>query len=469
MKRVRLVLAGSGSGVGKTSISAGLMAAFRRRGLTVQPFKVGPDYIDPAFHSFVTGRQSRNLDAWLLEEDILRELFLRNAPADGLSVVEGVMGLFDGQAESGLGSSAHVAQIIAAPTVLIINGAGISRSAAALVQGYDRFLPSFRLAGVIINRLSGPAHYDLLRKYIEDEAGVPCFGYLPKKPGFSLESRHLGLVPSGEVADLSQKLAALADAAEESLDLDGLLKLAEAAPELPAPSAALGLSGPGRVRLGLARDQAFNFYYQDNLDLLSELGAEIVPFSPLNDPALPLDLDGLYLGGGFPEVFADHLEANLSLRSEILAALEEGLPAYAECGGLMYLNRSLTDLEGREHRMVGFFPGRAVMTPRLQNFGYVELSFQQETVLGPAGTRIKGHEFHHSRLEDLEAPYVAEVRKNALKAWPGALRRKNVLAAYPHLHFWANPQTAVSFINQCHQYRQRRNSHESRPDAAPVG
>ncbi len=472
MNQPRLLLAGANSGVGKTSISAGLMKALTVRGLAVQPFKVGPDYIDPAFHSFVTGRASRNLDAWMLGEDTLGALFTRNAPeyGQGLSVIEGVMGLFDGQAETGLGSSAHVASIIKAPTILIINGAGLSRSAAALVQGYDRFLPEFRLAGVVINRLSGPAHYDLLRKFIEKEAGVPCYGYLSKKPGFELESRHLGLVPSGEVADLGQKLAYLASAVEETVDVDGLIGLAESAPEMELWPEPVAIEAPAvKVRLGLARDSAFNFYYQDSLDLLEKMGAEIIPFSPLKDASLPPDLDGLYLGGGFPEVFASDLEANSSLRRDISAALESGLPAYAECGGLMYLNRRLVDHEGRAYEMVGFFPHQVVMTKKLQNFGYVEVRFDQGTVLGPAETAIRGHEFHHSRLEGPAPEYVATIKKNETRVWRGGLSRKNVLAAYPHLHFYANPDTAGHFLETCRRYSQRRTSHEQRPDAAPNG
>ncbi|MDR3038724.1 MAG: cobyrinate a,c-diamide synthase [Candidatus Adiutrix sp.] len=461
MRNPRLLLAGAHSGVGKTSVAAGLMAALVGRGLIVQPYKVGPDYIDPAFHGFVTGRKSRNLDSWLLEAETLRALFQSNAPgpAEGLSIIEGVMGLFDGHSREPVGSSAQVAQLLGAPVVLVINGAGLARSAAALVRGYDHFMPGLRLAGVIINQISSPAHYEMLENFIAGEAGVPCFGYLPKNPAFALESRHLGLVPSGEVADLKARLARLAEAAAATLDLDGLVRLAASAPELP-PAAWPGPAVPppgAPIRLGLALDQAFNFYYQDGLDLLSKMGAELIPFSPLADPALPPDLDGLYLGGGFPEVFAAGLAANHSLRSEIKAALENNLPAYAECGGLMYLGRTLVDPAGQAHPMTGFFPVRTALTPGLKNFGYVTVTCERDTVLGPAGTRFRAHEFHHSRIED-ERPedYVLKIDKAPGRAWRGGLARKNVLAAYPHLHFCAHPETAAGFLGLCRDRRQRK-------------
>jgi len=460
MKKPRLLLAGAHSGAGKTSVAAGLMAALVRRGLIVQPYKVGPDYIDPAFHTFVTGRQSRNLDSWMLDQATVLALFGHNAPGpgEGLSVIEGVMGLFDGHSREPAGSSAHLARILTAPVVMVINGAGLARSAAALVRGFDQFDPGLRLAGVIINQTSSPAHYEMLKTFVENEAGVPCFGHLLKNPRLALESRHLGLVPAAEVTDLSARLANLAEAAGETLDLDGLVRLAETAPEIsppPCPLAVIPKGAPGPpVRLGLARDAAFSFYYQDGLDILTRLGAELRPFSPLADTALPPDLDGLYLGGGFPEVFAAKLAANQRLKSEIREALEEGLPAYAECGGLMYLAQALVDHAGRAHEMTGFFPLTTIMGSGLRNFGYATVTFEADTVLGPAGTRVRVHEFHHSRIED-EKPedYVLKIEKSPDRAWRGGLARKNVLAAYPHIHFAANPDLAVNFLEYCRRGR----------------
>ncbi len=479
MKKPRLVLAGTGSGVGKTSVSAGIMAALAGRGLVVQPYKVGPDYIDPAFHNFVTGRKSRNLDSWMLDEDTLRRLFLASAPdaETGVSIIEGVMGLFDGHSREDRGSTAHTAEILSAPVVLIINGASTSRSAAALVHGFNTFKPGFKLAGVIVNQAAGAGHYELLKNYIEQEAGVKCFGFLGKNPAFGLESRHLGLVPSVEVKDLKTRLEALAEAVEQTIDLNAILNLAASAPEIeipphtqqttrrpgrahsqPRPSPRtdakhLRVQGEALVRIGVALDQAFNFYYQDGLELLTVLGAELVPFSPIRDAALPPDLAGLYIGGGFPEIFASELAANVSLRREIAERLNNGLPAYAECGGLMYLGQSLTDFEGREHEMAGFFPHRTAMTKKLQNFGYVELNFARDTVLGPAGTQVRAHEFHHSQIIGPEPEYVMDIKKSPARGWRGGAALKNVLAAYPHIHFQANPALAEHFLSRCRQVR----------------
>lgn len=455
MKKPRIILAGTGSGVGKTSVSAGIMAALTARGLLVQPYKVGPDYIDPAFHTFVTGRTSRNLDSWLLSEATVRALFVRNAPSsgEGLSIIEGVMGLFDGHSRVDKGSTADVAEIVQAPVVLIINGASTSRSAAAVVHGFNTFKAGFKLAGVIINQVAGAGHYELLKKYIEQEAGVPCFGFLPKNPAFALESRHLGLVPSVEVKDLSERLALLADNIKQTIDLDGLLELAAQAPGLSAPIIPPQKVAKSPVRIGLAQDNAFNFYYQDSLDLLTELGAELVPFSPISDKALPPSLSGLYIGGGFPEVFAKELTANSTLRHEILEKLNAGMPCYAECGGLMYLGNKLTDEAGEEHKMMGFFPHTTAMTKKLQNFGYVELTFTADTVLGPCGTTIKAHEFHHSAIMGDTPNYVMDIQKSPTRAWQGGLTKNNVLAAYPHIHFQANQALAEHFVNKCREYK----------------
>ena len=459
MIKPRLVLAGTQSGAGKTSISSGLMAALTHRGQLVQPWKVGPDYIDPAFHAFVTGRPSRNLDSWILEENLIKHLFQATAPSlgEGISIIEGVMGLFDGHGETGQGSTAHLAQILAAPVVLIINGAAVSRSAAAMVHGYHTFQPGLPLAGVIINQVSGQTHYDILKNFIEKDTGVKCYGYLAKNPDIVLESRHLGLVPSVEVDGLKERLGRLAQAASETLDIDGLVTLAESAPAVPQISLDYISTTIAPVRIGIAQDAAFNFYYQDGLDLLRSQGAELIPFSPLEDPNLPPNLAGLYIGGGFPEMFGGKLATNQSLRLEIKEKLEQGLPGYAECGGLMYLCKTLVDHNGQSHPMVGFFPHRTKMCKRLQNFGYVTVTYDQETILGPAGTTIRAHEFHHSQIEfEGQGTQVATVRKNATRSWLGGLSHKKVLAAYPHLHFWANPKVAENFLANCRSYQREQ-------------
>ena len=450
----RLLIAGSHSGAGKTSISLGLMAAFRQRGQSVMPYKVGPDYIDPAFHSFVTQNPSRNLDSWLLAEDTLQQLFTRHAPEEGgLAIIEGVMGFFDGLDDKHQGSSAHVAQLLAAPVILVINGAGLSRSAAALVFGFNNFYPGVKIAGVIINKVSGEKHYNLLKDIIESQAGVPCFGYLVKNETFNLESRHLGLIPSVEVKDLNKRLQSLAETLSETVDLDGLLKLAHDAPPLAGPAAPQIIKG-APVKIGVARDQAFNFYYEDNFELLQSLGAELHFISPLTAESFPDDLAGFYLGGGFPEVFAGELAKNQSFRQSLRQKLEQGLPCYAECGGLMYLSEAISNHEGQHFEMVGFFPFETEMTKRLQNFGYVEVEYLQDTILGTKGLRSRAHEFHHSRLvKDEGINYCLEMRKRDGRKWAGGVCREKTLAAYPHLHFYSQPQLAVNFVENCRKYK----------------
>ncbi len=454
MNRPRLLLAGAYSGVGKTSVTVGLMAAFLKRGLVIQPYKVGPDYIDPTFHNFVTSRKSRNLDSWLLDDTTIKTLFLNSTPPPekGLSIIEGAMGLFDGHNQDQTGSSAHLAQILSAPVILVIDGATIARTAAAIVYGCDHFIPGFKLAGVIINKVSSPTQYKMLKYFVEQEARVHCFGYLPQDSKFKMESRHLGLIPSIEVPGLSELIEHLGTTVAKTFDLDGLLTLSTSAPDLSAPP--LVASTPTQsIRLGLALDEAFNFYYPDALDLLVRFGAKLLPFSPIHDQVLPQKLDGLYLGGGFPEIFAARLAANDSLKKEILMVLEDGLPTYAECGGLMYLSQTLIDYAGLSHSMLNFFPTTTNMTKHLQNFGYVTVTFDRDTVLGPSGTKIRAHEFHHSYLEGTSASnYVLTMTKSDTQIWRGGLCRKNVLAAYPHLHFCTNPKLAAYFIAQCQQY-----------------
>jgi cobyrinic acid a,c-diamide synthase len=481
----RLVIAGTHSGSGKTTISLALMTLLARQGHVVFPFKAGPDYIDPAFHQAATGRLSRNLDAWLLPDAVLRTLFLRHANPDGLALVEGVMGLFDGLDISARCSTAHVAALLEAPVILVVNGEGSSLSTAALVSGFASFKPrkqeghgpdlmGLRLAGVILNRVSGPAHYDLLRRAVEEHTGIPCFGYLVKNSVPILARRHLGLLPAGEQADLRDALHRLADLALDSLDIPGLLEVARNAPPLGRENALTKTAGslssekPSPVRLGVAKDAAFSFYYQDNLDMLEELGAELILCSPLKDDALPENLDGLYLGGGFPEVFAQELEDNLSFRQSLKAALDQGLPAFVECGGLLYLCAGLHvvppgETALRRFAMTGFFSQEAEMTDRLQQpFGYVSVTLLQDCVLGRKGDGFRGHEFHYSRLREepgREHPVHAtpepalRLDKPDGRTWSGGLCKNNVLAMYPHVHFHGCPDVARNFIHACRSWQ----------------
>lgn len=460
MAKSAFVLAATQSGCGKTTFAIGLMAALRRQGLKVQPYKVGPDYIDTMYHRAACGRASRNLDAFMLPEPTLRYLYARSAAAADVAVVEGVMGLYDGlRPDSIEASSAHISQMLGLPVVLLVNARGMSLSLAALINGFRDFAGQkggrpLRVAGVMLNNIKNAMSFQYAKNIIERECGLPVFGWLPNLPEFALSERHLGLYCSGEVADLQQKMALLASHITANCDLPALLAATEcSAPEpLAAPALPEPLAKP--VRIGLAQDAAFNFYYQDSLDLLTDLGAELVPFSPLQDAQLPPDLAGLFLGGGYPELYLPELSANSSMLADIRGRLLAGLPGYAECGGFIYLGRSMT-MQGRKYNLAGVFPFDFAMTNRLQHFGYMQAEICPGTPLtcGEAEPLIiRGHEFHYTQLQkaaDAAAwPARYQVHKpNAPgRSWQEGWQAQNTLGAYPHFNLWAEPRAAANFL-----------------------
>lgn len=434
------------------------MAVLRKRGFQVQPYKVGPDYIDPAFHTFVTGNKSRNLDSWMLEEEIVKKLFVRNFQGKDIAVIEGVMGLYDGSgSRKDVGSTAHISKIIKAPVILIINGSGMAASAAAQVLGYKMYDPDVMIAGVIINNVSGEKHYQILKEAIERDIKIKCVGYMIKNSSIQLESRHLGLIPSVEVEGLKGKIEEIARMIEETVDIGALLEISEHAVEIDA-SISEEPWVEERINLGVAYDKAFNFYYEDNLDLLKTLGANLIFFSPLEDRKLPEGLHGLYFGGGFPEVFAQELEKNRELRQEIKESIEGGMPAYAECGGFMYLTNAIVSIEGESHEMVGVFETATKMTGKLQRFGYVDVTIDQPSVLSNSVETAKAHEFHRSVLtNELEKEQVYQLQKTrngeVIDHWRCGLKRHNALAAYAHIHFYCNPRLAENFMENCRVYK----------------
>jgi cobyrinic acid a,c-diamide synthase len=454
-----ITIAGTHSGCGKTTITAGIMAALVNRGIKVQPFKIGPDYIDPMFHTYIAGRNSRNLDSWLLDESVLADLFLKNAESADISIIEGVMGLYDGFGdESILGSTAHVAKIIKSPVVLVIDGEGMSLSIAALIKGFQDFDRQTAISGIIINNINSEAHYQMLQEIIKIHLGIPVLGYLPRKTNYAFESRHLGLIPSEEVPDLKEKIKQLAIQVEKNIDLDLLLKLALEAGTLQASGTPLKIKNNVQgLRIAIAKDRAFNFYYADNLDLLHDLGAELIFFSPLEDNQLPEQISGLYIGGGYPEVWAATLQDNYLMRKNIKQAITRGLPTYAECGGLMYLSESIKDSHEKTFEMAGVIPGKSEMTDSLQRFGYVEIQIINDNVIAKKGTAIRGHEFHYSKTDvSANVPRCFRVcktrRGQEMKAWNCGFKVQNMLAGYAHLHFWSNIPFAKEFINQCTAY-----------------
>jgi cobyrinic acid a,c-diamide synthase len=436
----RIVVAGTSSGAGKTTVACGLIGALRARGLTVQGFKVGPDYIDPSYHALASGRPGRNLDAFLSGPELIAPLVRHGADGADVAVIEGVMGLFDGASGRGeLASTGHVAKLLGAPVVLVIDAASMARSAAAIVHGYRTFDPDIEVAGVIFNRVGSDTHEQLLREAVAP-LGVPVVGALRRDARMGAPERHLGLVPAGEhEASTRATLDALADSVARNVDLDALLRLAHAAPaasgEAWSPAAADAPAAGARI--AIARGPAFSFHYEENLELLAAAGAELVPFDPLTDGELPPQTGALLLAGGFPEVFGAELEANEPLRRSVADFAASGRPVLAECGGLLYLCR---ELDG--HELCGAIPARASMTGRL-TLGYREAEAVTATPWIEAGERLRGHEFHYSEVElDADAHpawrLAARTGERTEGYVAGALQ-----ASYLHVHWAAHPQLAL--------------------------
>jgi cobyrinic acid a,c-diamide synthase len=449
VKAPRLVIAGTHSNVGKTTVTLALLAAFTARGRVVQSFKAGPDFIDPGHHTAVTGRPSRNLDGWMLGKDVNRSIFARTAADADLCIIEGMMGLFDGSSPvSDMGSTAEIAKQLDAPVLLVIDGSAMARSAAAMVKGFTDFDPGVRVAGVLFNRVGSESHYRLLREAVEQQANVAVMGYVRPDKEATIPERHLGLVTAIEEGS-SRLYHRLGQAAAETIDLDRLEVLARSAGALPVHApASMATPYQGRsIRIGIARDPAFCFYYPDNLDLLEAQGAELIPFSPIEDRALPL-VDMLYLGGGYPELHAGALAANLPMQQAVRAFAERGGTVFAECGGMMYLTKAIRDLNGRAHGMVGLFQAEAVMQNALFTLGYRTVELARSCVLGEAGMTARGHEFHYSTLVPTgELEYACRLSDaRGESRGPDGLVMNRTVALYTHLHFAGCPDVAQSLV-----------------------
>lgn len=446
------VLAGTHSGVGKTTITAGILSALKRRGLCVQPFKSGPDYIDPAFHSFVVGKKSRNLDTWLLSDHTVRYLFAENCEEADVAVVEGVMGLFDGfGGTEDIGSTASLAKTLKLPVILIIDGAGMARSAAAMVLGFSTFDQDCHVAGVIVNRVSSKKHYELLKESIERYTNVACLGYVQNNQQIELSSRHLGLIPAAEVVDLEERLAEVAKMVEETVDLDRILELSKMEKPETLPHPVKDKTGfYTGINVGIALDESFNFYYWDNIELLELLGCNCVFFSPIHDESLPQHLDFIYIGGGFPEVFGKQLSSNKKMLKALSEFHQSGRPIYAECGGLMYLTEAIIDLKGERHLMTGILPGETVMTGKLKHFGYNEIETDASLTAEPI--QFRGHEFHRSEFIGHQLPPKYHLYKNRYENnethWQCGYQSQMAFGAYAHVHFYSEPNWLYFWLDQ---------------------
>jgi cobyrinic acid a,c-diamide synthase len=446
----RILLAGTSSRAGKTTLSMGLMRALRDRGLKVQPFKTGPDFIDPSYHHLATGQPSRNLDGFMMTPGDILETFQRNSRGADIAVVEGAMGLYDSHnALEEKGSSAEISKIIQAPVALIANAERMSRTAAPFVLGYKLFDRDVDIRGVILNRMGSKRHRDKARLAVEKLAGMEVLGTVPRRPEVKVPERHLGLVPAYERERLDALFDDLAALVEEFMDVDRIIEIAEAAGEMEdveinpifQPKDETG------AKIGILRDECFTFYYQDSLDALRARGAELVTINAIEDKRLP-EVNALYIGGGFPEVFAEQLEKNVSLREAIRTFCEEGRPVYGECGGLMYLGEEIVTKEGATHEMVGYLPIRTRMQERFQALGYVITDVAKDTFLYPKGARLVGHEFHHSKVEalgKLDFAYKNE-RGTGIEGAKDGIIKQNTLASYLHVHVLSYPKMAERFV-----------------------
>lgn len=439
----RLVVAGTSSGAGKTTVACGLVGALRARGLTVQAFKVGPDYIDPSHHALASGRPGRNLDAFLSGPELIAPLVRHGSAGADIAVIEGVMGLFDGASGRGeLASTAHVAKLLDAPVVLVVDAAAMARSAAAMVHGFRTFDPDVKVAGVVFNKVGSDVHEQLLREAVQD-SGLPVLGALRRDERVTTPERHLGLVPVAErEREAREALAALADAAARYVDVDAVVRLAGTAPDVAGPTWSAVAERPVArgTRIAIARGPAFSFHYQENLELLEGAGAELAAFDPMRDESLPEGAGALVLAGGFPEVFGGELSANARLRADVAAFAASGRPVLAECGGLLYL---CEELDG--HAMCGVLPARARMAGRL-TLGYREAVVTTATPWLAAGTAVRGHEFHYSTVTPAE-PVVPAAWQLATRTFTRAegFVTGAVQAGYLHVHWGAHPEIAQAF------------------------
>ena len=496
------MLAAPSSGSGKTLVTCGLLQVLVNRKKNVISFKCGPDYIDPMFHRKVIGTPSRNLDPFFTDGETTRYLFGRQAAKAELSVMEGVMGFYDGLGSVTPGASSwDLARITETPVILVVNARGMSLSAAALIRGFLESVPGFptegkaagedsRIRGVILNQTTA-SMYTLLKREIEQLLPVKVLGHVPRLEDGVIESRHLGLVTPGEISDLKQRLLRLADTLEQTLDIDGILELADSASDLDAamPEAlevfleesrreaekedseysetedeyilsGNSISGKARLRIAVARDEAFCFYYEDNLELLERLGAVLVEFSPIHDQKLPEEIQGILFGGGYPELYAEKLSGNSSMMSSIREAAAEGVPYLAECGGFMYLHETMEDMAGKSWPMAGVLTGHVRKTDRLGRFGYVTLTANKPQIFGGAGGQIRAHEFHYFDSSDNGDAFHAQ-KPVGKRNWDCIAAGENFAAGFPHLYYYSNPEFAGRFVEACRKYKKQKENKSS--------
>lgn len=442
------MIAGTGSGCGKTTVACAVLKALSDRGLSLASFKCGPDYIDPMFHSSLIGSEARNLDIRLCGEESVAGLFAKTAQKAEFSVIEGVMGLYDGVSlDSESGSSNHLSQLTGTPELLVADVKGLGLSLAAFVHGYLSFRPN-QICAVLLNRCS-TAMFHRYQKLLWEQCAVPVIGYFPEMPEAKIESRHLGLITAEEISNLEQKLELLAETARETVDLDELLRIGHTATPFSYQEAWGDVPRGSRVRIGVAKDRAFCFIYRDNLELLEQMGAELCFFSPLEDQKLPDDISGLLLYGGYPEEYLPQLSGNREMRSSVRRAIEDGLPTVAECGGFLYLLKSFLGRDGKNYPLAGVIDGTGKMTKHLVRFGYADLIAKKDNLLCRQGASIPVHEFHYS---DTDCNGTGMIAHKGAREWECVHAGKNLFAGFPHIHLGGHPECAERFLQACRAY-----------------
>lgn len=454
IKIPRILVSGTGSGTGKTTLTIALTKALQAKGLKVSVFKCGPDYLDPGYHSFVTGKTCQNLDGWLMGKGSVISSFISASQGSDISIIEGVMGLFDGHSpNSEAGSTAEIAKWLQVPTIVMIDASGMAATFSAIASGIKNYDPQIPIRGFVANYIGSKSHLSII-----ENASIPLqiLGGFPKSYEHSFPERHLGLHSAGPDILTEEKLSFWKNLSEEWIDIEKILEIANSAPPLPKEGPKEIQTKAKDCKIGVAYDETFHFYYEDNFKKLKDSGAELIFFSPLKDTKLP-EVDGLYIGGGYPELFADSLEKNKNLIEEIRHFANSERPIYAECGGLMYLSSEIQNIEGQSFSMVGLIPGKAIMSPKLKSLGYVEVHTEKRTILGEAGIRFRGHQFRYSDLileneDDSLFSYHIRKRKSE-KTTKEGYTVLNVLASYVHAHWASNPEIPKNFIDSCRRFK----------------
>jgi cobyrinic acid a,c-diamide synthase len=443
------MLAGTKSGSGKTTITCGILKCLVDRGYNVSSFKCGPDYIDPMFHSKVIGTNSANLDSFFTDSDVLNLLLYKNSVGSDISVIEGVMGYYDGIGLTDVASTYSVAAITKTPVILVIDCKGMSSSIAALLKGFVEYKENSYIKGVIFNQLPKVIYQDV--KKLAEDLGISVLGYVPTISECMLESRHLGLVTADEIKDIKAKLELLATKLNETIDIEAIVQLSKQAEAIDIKAIPITKAN-SNINIAVAKDNAFCFTYKDNIDILEQMGCNIVSFSPLKDKKLPENIDGLILSGGYPELYADVLSQNRSMLESIKSAINDGIPTIAECGGFMYLHDSIEDCKGNFYPMAGVIKGKCFKTNRLQRFGYITLEAKEDNLIAEKNDRIKAHEFHYWDSDNGGDGFDA-VKASGTKAWECIHATKTLYAGFPHLYFYSNPSIAERFVDKCSQFQ----------------